>query len=68
MLVTAMAGFVPVEVAPEGPEPPPAATGGAVAEAPGTVELVLPSGATVRIVGQVDAALLRIVLAELRGR
>jgi hypothetical protein len=34
----------------------------------GTIELVLPSGATIRVIGQVDAALLRAVLAELGGR
>jgi len=37
-------------------------------EAAGTIELVLPSGTTVRIIGQVDAALLRTVLAELGAR
>ena len=69
MLATAMAGFMPVEVVPEAPrlEAPPAATSQA-AGPPGTIELVLPSGATVRIIGQVDAALLRAVLAELGGR
>jgi hypothetical protein len=35
---------------------------------PGTIEVTLPSRATVRISGQVDAALLRAVLAELGGR
>ena len=57
MLAAAMSGFVPVGVAPETPklEPPPAGTG-PMAEAAGTIELVLPSGATVRIIGQVDAA------------
>src|SRR5215210_8040232 len=74
MLATAMAGFAPVEVVPEAPkleapklEAPPATTSQAAAEAPGTIELVLASGTTVRIIGQVDAALLRAVLAELGG-
>src|SRR5215212_9181970 len=73
MLATAMAGFAPVAVVPEAPklEAPPARTSQAAAEAPGTIELVLASGTTVRIIGQVDAALLRAVLAvlaELGGR
>lgn len=70
MLAAAMAGFVPVEVVPEMPKlealPPTAAP--AAAEAAGRIEVALPSGATVRISGQVDAALLRAVLAELGGR
>ena len=70
MLATAMAGFAPVEVVPETPklEPPPVTTSQAAAEARGTIELVLPSGATVRVIGQVDPALLRAVLAELGNR
>jgi transposase len=70
MLATAMAGFAPVEIVPEAPklEAPPATTSQAAAEAPGTIELVLASGATVRVIGQVDPALLRAVLAELGGR
>ena len=53
MLATAMSGFVPVDVAPE---------------APGTIEIGLPSGATVRVSGRIDPGLLRAVLAELGGR
>ena len=70
MLATAMAGFAPVEVVPEAPElePPSATASQAAAEAPGTIELVLASGTTVRVIGQVDPALLRAVLAELGGR
>ena len=69
MLATAMAGFAPVEVVPEAPKlEAPSATTSQAAEASGTIELVLASGATVRIIGQVDAALLRAVLAELGGR
>jgi len=68
MLATAMSGLVPVEVVPEPPrlEPPPPAP--AAPEAPGTIEVGFPSGATVRVSGQVDEAVLRAVLAELGGR
>ena len=70
MLATAMAGFAPVAVVPEAPklEAPSATASQAAAEAPATIELALASGTTVRITGQVDAALLRAVLAELGGR
>ncbi len=70
MLATAISGFVPVEVVPEVPrlEPSLPVRGAAPAEVPGTIEVTLPSRATVRISGQVDAALLRAVLAELGGR
>jgi transposase len=39
-----------------------------VSEASGTIEIALPSGATVRASGRVDVAVLRSVLAELGGR
>ena len=71
MLATAMAGFAPVAVVPEVPriEAPAAAPAReAAAEAPGAIEIALPSGATVRVSGRVDAAVLRGVLAELGGR
>ena len=70
MLATAMAGFVPVDVVPEVPklEAPPAAAGPNPEGAPGTVEVALPSGTTVRISGRVDPGMLRTVLAELGGR
>ena len=70
MLATAMSGFVPVDVAPEAPrlEPPPPAVAPAAPEAPGTIEIGLPSGATVRVSGRIDPGLLRAVLAELGGR
>jgi len=70
MLAAAMSGFVPVEVVPEVPKLEAFLPVGAPAraEAPGTIEVTLPSRATVRISGQVDAALLRAVLAELGGR
>ena len=68
MLATAMAGFAPVEVVPEAqaalPAPP---AGPAATEAAGSLEIVLPSGASIRVAGAVDAATLRMVLAELGG-
>jgi len=39
-----------------------------VVDAPGMIEIALPSGATVRASGRVDMAMLRGVLAELGGR
>ncbi len=70
MLATAMSGFVPVDVVPEAqrPEPPPPAAAPAAPEAPGTIEIGLPSGATIRVSGRVDPGMLRAVLAELGGR
>jgi transposase len=70
MLATAMSGFVPVDVVPEAqrPEPPPPAAAPAAPEAPGTIEIGLPSGATVRVSGRIDPGLLRAVLTELGGR
>jgi transposase len=67
MLATAMSGFVPVEVVTEVPriEAPARET---TTEAPGVIEVALPSGTTVRVIGRVDAAVLRGVLAELGGR
>ena len=69
MLSMAMAGFVPVEVVPEPshalPAPPAMP---AIVEAAGSLEIVLPSGASIRVTGAVDAATLRMVLAELGGR
>ena len=71
MLAAAMSGLVPVEVAPETPRveaavpaPPPATMTGT----PGVIEIAFPAGATVRVSGPVDAAVLRGVLAELGGR
>jgi transposase len=70
MLAAAMSGFMPVEVVSEVPklEASLPVRGSAPTEGPGTIEVMLPSRATVRISGQVDAALLRAVLAELGGR
>ena len=70
MLATAMAGFAPVAVVQEPPPPAlpaPAAVPAAV-EAAGSLEIVLPSGASIRVTGTVDAVTLRMVLAELGGR
>jgi transposase len=73
MLTTAMAGFVPVQIAPEAPapmlatsveppvEPPPAA--GAVPG--GVIEVQWSSGVRVGVRGSVDVKVLRSVLAEL---
>ena len=70
MLATAMAGFAPVAVVQEPPPPalpaPPAVP--AAVEAAGSLEIVLPSGASIRVTGTVDAVTLRMVLAELGGR
>ena len=70
MLATAMSGFVPVGVVPEAPrlEPPPPAAAPAAPEAPGTIEIGFPSGATVRVTGRVDPGMLGAVLAGLGGR
>jgi transposase len=67
MLATAISGFATGAVVPE--SPPTAAVAPAKADvAPGLLEVAFPSGATVRISGAVDPAMLRIVLAELGGR
>ena len=69
MLAAAVSGFVPVAVVPEAPRvggPTPARE--VVVEAPGVIEIALPSGVTVRASGRVDTAVLRGVLAELGGR
>lgn len=69
MLATAMAGFAPVEVVPEPPPAlPPPPTAAAVVETTGSLEIVLPSGASIRVTGAIDPAMLRLVLAELGGR
>jgi transposase len=69
MLATAMSGFVPVEVVPETPRVEAAVSAPATTtETPGVIEVALPSGTTVRVIGRVDAAALRGVLAELGGR
>ena len=67
MLAAAMSGFVPAEVVTEAPriEAPARET---TTKASGVIEVALPSGTTVRVIGRVDAAVLRGVLAELGGR
>ena len=70
MLATAMAGFAPVAVVADTP-PLSALTPSsepAAMDAPATIEIVLPSGASIRVTGGADAAVLRMVLAELGGR
>jgi transposase len=69
MLAAAVSGFVPVAVTPEVPRvETPAPLREVAAEAPGVIEIALPSGVTVRASGRVDMAVLRGVLAELGGR
>ena len=66
MLATAMSGLVPVEIGAETPRaeaPAPARTAGT----PGVIDVAFPSGATVRVSGCVDMAVLGSVLAELGG-
>ncbi len=69
MLAAAVTGFVPVAVAPETPRlEAPALQQDAAVEPPGVIEIMLPSGITVRTSGCVDVAVLRGVLADLGGR
>jgi transposase len=75
MLTTAMAGFVPVQVAPEAPAPRLAAPAepSVEAQAPdavpgGVIEVQWSSGVRVRVGSGVDVKLLRSVLAELSSR
>ena len=70
MLATAMAGFVPVEAVPDPPrlEAPDRPVPPAAAEVTGRMEIVLPSGASIRVTVAVDAATLRVALAVLGGR
>ena len=76
MLTTAMAGFVPVQVAPEAATPmlaAPAEPPVEPAQAPdavlgGVIEVQWSSGVRVRVGTGVDVKLLRSVLAELSSR
>jgi transposase len=69
MLATAMSGLVPVEVVSETPRVEAAVPAPATATMPpGVIEIAFLSGATVRVSGQVDMAVLCGVLAELGGR
>ena len=73
MLTTAMAGFVPVQLAPEAPAPMLAARADLPAEparaldatAGGVIEVQWSSGVRLGVRGSVDVKLLRSVLAEL---
>jgi transposase len=68
MLAAAVSGFVPVAVVPEMARVEAPAPARKVAdEAPGVIEIALPSGVTVRASGRVDTAVLRGVLTELGG-
>jgi transposase len=70
MLATAMSGFATVEVVPDAPRlvAPSPPSEPIAPDAAGTIEIVLPSGASIRVTGGVDATVLRMVLAELGGR
>ena len=76
MLTTAMAGVVPVQLAPEAPAPMLAARADLPAEparaldatAGGVIEVQWSSGVRVRVGSGVDVKLLRSVLAELSSR
>ena len=71
-LVAEVAGFVPLRIVPELPAPEPQ---GSVAvgsidpesEANSRIEIVLPDGTAVRVTEGISAAVLRRVLAALRG-
>jgi transposase len=70
MLATAMAGFASVEVAPDPPLSvlPSSAVTTAPPETTGSLDIVLPSGASIRVTGTVDPTMMRLVLSELGGR
>jgi transposase len=71
MLTTAMAGFVPVQVAPmlAAPADPPVEAAQALDAVPGgVIEVQWSSGVRVRVGSGVDVKLLRSVLAELSSR
>ena len=67
MLSATVSGFAPVAVVPEMPRGAEVRRG-STAEPSGAIEVAFPSGATVRIRGRVDAAVLHGVLAELGRR
>ena len=71
-LVTEVAGFVPLRIVPELPTPEPqgsmpAASIDPESEADSRIEIVLPDGTAVRVAEGISAAVLRRVLAALRG-
>ena len=70
MLATTTSGFVPVEVMPDAPQlsAPTSSAEPTAPNPPGEIEIVLPSGASIRVSGGADTAVLRMVLAEHGGR
>lgn len=71
-LVAEAPGFVPLRIVPElpGPEPQGSVAVGSVdpeGEADSRIEIVLPDGTAVRVAEGISAAVLRRVLAALRG-
>jgi transposase len=71
-LVAEVAGFVPLRIVPELPAPEPqgsmpAASIDPESEADSRIEIVLPDGTAVRVAEGISAAVLRRVLAALRG-
>ena len=71
-LVAEVAGFVPLRIVPElpAPEPQGSVAKGSIdpeSEADSRIEIVLPDGTAVRVAEGISAAVLRRVLAALRG-
>jgi transposase len=71
-LVAEVAGFVPLRIVPELPAPEPQGSAPAAStdpenEADNRIEIVLPDGTAVRVAEGISAAVLRRVLAALRG-
>jgi transposase len=71
-LVAEVAGFVPLRIVPElaAPEPQGSVAKGSIdaeSEADNRIEIVLPDGTAVRVAEGISAAVLRRVLAALRG-
>jgi transposase len=71
-LVAEVAGFVPLRIVPELPAPEPQGSVPATSTDPGNeadnrIEIVLPDGTAVRVAEGISAAVLRRVLAALRG-
>ena len=71
-LVAEVAGFVPLRIVPELPAPEPqgsmpAASIDPESEVDSRIEIVLPDGTAVRVAEGISAAVLRRVLAALRG-
>ena len=66
-LVAEVAGFVPLRIVPEPQGSMPAASIDPESEADSRIEIVLPDGTAVRVAEGISAAVLRRVLAALRG-